>query len=128
MRLGAIVIDSDDSEKMADFYQKLLGWSIERQIFEDEKWIILKSENGESTPLVFQEISDYKKPRWPPTDGMQQQMLHLDFYVKADEFEIEIQRAISYGALLSEIQLSDSWKVMLDPAGHPFCIIPIPSI
>ena len=126
MELGAIVIDSNNSEELAGFYQKLLGWTVERQFLEGEKWIILKSADGTGTPLVFQEISDYQSPKWPPADGLQQQMLHLDFYIKADDLDSEIQHAISCGATMSETQLSGYWKVMLDPAGHPFCLIPLP--
>lgn len=126
MWLGAIVLDSGDSEELSDFYQNLLGWTKERQIFEDEKWIVVKSSNGKGTPLVFQEVADYERPKWPNIKGIQQQMLHLDFYVKEDDLDKEVNHAISCGAVLSEIQLSESWKVMFDPAGHPFCIIPLP--
>ncbi|MBE7721242.1 MAG: VOC family protein [Lacrimispora celerecrescens] len=126
MWLGAIVLDSGNSEELSDFYQKLLGWTKERQFFEDETWIIVKSSEGQGTPLVFQEVSDYAPPKWPAVKGVQQQMLHLDFYVKEADLDKEVSRAISCGAVLSEIQLSESWKVMLDPAGHPFCIIPLP--
>lgn len=126
MKLGAIVIDSSNSQRLSEFYQKLLGWTIESQLFDGEKWIVLKSDNAEGTPLVFQDVENYEKPIWPSADGMQQQMQHLDFYVRADDFDSEVKRAISCGAILSEIQLSKYWKVMLDPAGHPFCIIPIP--
>ena len=126
MRLGAIVIDSNNSEELSEFYQRLLGWAKEVQFFEGEKWIIVKSNNGEGIPLVFQEADDYIRPRWPSANGCQQQMQHLDFYVKADDLDVEIERAIACGAILSGIQLSEGWKVMIDPAGHPFCIIPIP--
>ena len=127
MILGAIVIDSNNSEALSEFYQRLLGWTKEIQFFEDEKWIIVKSTDGEGTPLVFQQVDNYKEPKWPSADGLQQQMMHLDFYVKADDFDSEVEHAISCGAILSEIQLSESWKVFIDPAGHPFCIIPLPA-
>ena len=126
MKLGAIVIDSDNSEKLSKFYQKLLGWTLECQMFEGEKWFVVKSKTGDGMPLVFQQVDNYKKPKWPSVDELQQQMLHLDFYVKSDNFESELKHAVSCGAVLSEIQLSKSWKVLLDPAGHPFCIIPLP--
>ncbi|MCL1918755.1 MAG: hypothetical protein FWG14_10635 [Peptococcaceae bacterium] len=126
MRLGAIVIDSGDAEELSAFYQKLLGWTIERQFFEGEKWVIVKSMDDGMSRLVFQEVADYKRPKWPSAEGLQQKMLHLDFYVKKDDFDNEVEHALSCGAALSEIQLSESWKVMLDPAGHPFCIVPLP--
>ena len=78
--------------------------------------------------MVFQQADDYKRPAWPSVDGFQQQMLHLDFYVKAVDFESEVSRAISYGAVPADVQLSESWKVLIDPAGHPFCIIPLPIV
>ena len=126
MKLDAVVLDSSNSEELADFYSKLLGWSKEVQFFDGDKWVIVKNSNGEGIPLVFQEISNYERPTWPSVSGSQQQMLHLDFYVQADDFDSEVSHAISCGATLSETQLSEHWKVFLDPAGHPFCIIPLP--
>ena len=119
MKLGAIVLDSNNSDEWASFYQKLLGWKKTRY---DDEWIIVSSENGEGTPLVFQENKNYKKPIWPSTSGEQQQMIHLDFYV--DHVEEAIKHALSCGAQVSEVQLSNDWQVLLDPAGHPFCILP----
>ena len=127
MKLGAIVIDSDNSEKLSEFYCKLLGWSKEIQYFEGDKWIIVSGDLGD-TPLVFQEVSDYQKPIWPPAAGQQQQMMHLDFYVKPEEFESKINHAISCGAILSEEQFfAEHLKVFFDPMGHPFCIMAVPN-
>lgn len=44
MILSSIVIDSDDVNKLADFYQKLLGW--EKKIYdhgEDGIWVTLRN-------------------------------------------------------------------------------------
>lgn len=123
MKMGAIVLDSDDSDMLSTFYQKLLGWKKEKP---DDEWIVLTEENGKGTPLVFQQIEHYQRPAWPAEPGRQQQMIHLDFYVKSDELDKAVEHALTCGAAMSEVQLSDDWKVMLDPAGHPFCIIPIP--
>lgn len=49
-------------------------------------------------------------------------MAHLDFHVA--DVEEGVKTALSCGATLSEIQFDDRWRVMLDPAGHPFCILP----
>ncbi|MCP1109537.1 VOC family protein [Ohessyouella blattaphilus] len=126
MRLGAIVLDSDNIDALSDFYAKLLGWKMNVQMHDGEKWITVIKDDFSETPLVFQENPDYRKPVWPPTKTEQQQMVHLDFYVKADEFEAKIAYAIECGATMAENQLSSDWKVMLDVSGHPFCIIPIP--
>lgn len=125
MRLGAIVIDSDNAEDLSDFYSKLLGWTKNIQIQNGEKWITVVKEDYTEIPIIIQENNDYIKPKWPSCVDKQQQMLHLDFYVSTDEFEIKIEHAIKCGAKKAENQFSDSWEVMLDPSGHPFCIIPI---
>ena len=125
MIIGAVTFDSGNSEELSDFYQKLLGWSKRHYNAGGENFIAVYSENGPGPRLVFQEVSNYEKPVWPLKQGLQQQMVHLDFYVTQDEYEPAIQHAISCGAIVSEEQLSGEWIVMLDPAGHPFCIGPI---
>lgn len=119
-RLGAIVLDSDDSEKLSDFYQKLLGWH-KRRI--DAEWIVVEQDDKNALHFFFQEVPEYQRPVWPATEGKQQQMQHLDFYV--DDLQKGIEHAIACGAVVSEVQFSDIWRVMLDPAGHPFCVIPV---
>lgn len=126
MKLGSIVIDSNNIEELSDFYAKLLGWTKKSQIEEGEKWVIVAKEDYSETPLVFQENLNYKKPNWPSNKEEQQQMVHLDFYVSMEEFDSKIKHAIKCGAKISENQFSGNWKVMFDPSGHPFCIIPIP--
>ena len=126
MKLGAIVLDSGDPEALAGFYSRLLGWKRERHDFEDEIWYVVKSEHGVGTPLVFQQADGYRRPQWPDEPGAQQQMLHLDFYVTAEKYKGEVEHAVACGATVSTVQLSASWTVLLDPAGHPFCVIPLP--
>lgn len=119
MKLGAIVLDSGDAETLASFYAQLLSWE---KIVYDAEWIIVKSKQNEGTPLVFQEIDGYTPPVWPATPGRQQQQQHLDFYV--DDVAAGVQHALACGATLAGTQLEDGWRVLLDPAGHPFCILP----
>ena len=127
MKLGAVVIDASNTEELSDFYSKLLGWSKEVQSYGGEKWITVSGDAGD-TPLVFQEISDYQRPIWPAVAGEQQQMMHLDFYVKPEEFDSKVSHAISCGATLSETQFfTEHMRVFLDPLGHPFCIIAVPN-
>lgn len=127
MRLGAIVIDSDNTELLSDFYKELLGWTKTSQDHDGEKWIIVAKVDYSETPLVFQENPDYHRPVWPSEPEAQQQMIHLDFYVSMDQFESKIEHALACGASELETPFNDGWRVMSDPAGHPFCIIPIPT-
>ena len=57
---------------------------------------------------------------WPEEPEAQQQMSHIDIAV--NDLEKAIGHAVQCGATIAEAQFSDNWKVMLDPAGHPFCL------
>ncbi|MDR2889257.1 MAG: hypothetical protein LBV33_05390 [Lachnospiraceae bacterium] len=129
MRLGEIVIDSDNIEELSGFYAQLLGWTKSSQIHEGEKWIIVAKEDYSEAPIIFQENPDYRRPKWPVDRSdkeAQQQMIHLDFYVTMTEFSGAVGHAIECGAQICATQFTDSWTVLIDPSGHPFCIIPIP--
>jgi len=126
MRMGAIVLDAFNPDELADFYSKLLGWTKEVQNTDEGNWIVVKSNKGEGLPLVFQYEPDYEPPQWPTEKGRQQQMQHLDFYLELCELDNQVKYALECGATLVEVQPSENWKVLLDPAGHPFCLIPIP--
>jgi catechol 2,3-dioxygenase-like lactoylglutathione lyase family enzyme len=120
MKLGCVTLDSRNAEEHADFYQKLLGWTM-RFTNTDEglKFVgLVNEENG--LTLLFQETSDYEPPVWPTETGRQQTMAHLDFHT--DDLEKDVNHAIACGAKPAETQYSDKWRVMIDPAGHPFCI------
>jgi len=119
MKLGCVTLNSPDAEEHADFYQRMLGWSIR---FSNEdggtKFVGLVNENGMC--LLFQEIDDFVRPVYPNKPGEPQSTAHIDFHT--DDIEKDVSTAIAYGAELSEVQYSDKWKVMIDPMGHPFCI------
>lgn len=117
-----VVLDSADSEALSAFYAKLLGWPRQEYAPEDE-WIVVKTGNRDGLPeLIFQQSEHYVPPVWPDEAGKQLQMMHLDFHV--EDVPEGVQHALSCGASLSPVQLDGRWRVMLDPAGHPFCILP----
>ena len=47
-------------------------------------------------------------------------MSHLDIAV--DDLEAAVSLAVEAGAVQAEHQPQDDVRVMLDPAGHPFCL------
>lgn len=53
-------------------------------------------------------------------------MTHLDFAV--NQLEEAVQYAVSCGATVAEQQFSEHWRVMIDPAGHPFCLCRMASL
>ena len=116
--IGTINMDCRDSEAMADFYGKLLGWEIK---WRDGTFIVLG--NPEAGPdISFEPYEDYEPPVWPEEPGEQWKMIHLDMSV--DDLEAAVSHAIAWGARLAEYQGRDDIRVMLDPAGHPFCLCP----
>nr|WP_231123471.1 VOC family protein [Nocardioides sambongensis] len=51
------------------------------------------------------------------------QQFHLDFRVP--DLESAVARAEGLGATVAAEQPEDAtWRVMLDPDGHPFCLCP----
>ena len=117
-----VVLDSGNSEELSAFYENLLGW-IRYPHRPDDEWIIVNNGKRDGFPeLIFQEIENYVRPVWPDTKDKQSQMMHLDFHV--EDIEEGVKHALACGAEFAPIQLEDDWRVMLDPAGHPFCILP----
>ena len=70
--------------------------------------------------LGFQTSPEYIRPTWPPQDGEQQMMMHLD--IEVDDLESAVADAVDAGATVAEFQPQDNVRVMLDPVGHPFCL------
>jgi len=121
IKLGTVVLDCPDIEALSDFYIRLLGW--EKDDVEEGDWLSIRSLSG-GVRLGFQTNPDYVPPVWPEEPEKQQQMLHVDFEVRGrDGLERAVRRAVSCGAKRAEIQYSDEWVVMIDPAGHPFCFV-----
>jgi hypothetical protein len=70
--------------------------------------------------LATQTVADYQRPTWPNADTAQQMMMHLDFEV--DDLAAAVAHALELGAQEAQFQPQDHVRVLLDPAGHPFCL------
>ncbi len=125
MIIGAVTIDSDNAEALSTFYQKLLGWEKGSNTEDGQTFIFLYDKAGRGPLLVFQEDPDYERPVWPAEPGKQQTMAHLDFFMTKAEYHGAVEHALACGATKAPVQYSEGWTVMLDPAGHPFCIDPV---
>jgi hypothetical protein len=101
---------------LAAFYSELLGWTIGH---EEPGTTVLVAPQG-SVYVVFQEAHDYRRPVWPPEDDQQRPMMHLDFQVA--DLDEAVASAIGLGATLAGHQPQENVRVLLDPAGHPFCL------
>lgn len=120
IKMYACTLDCKDPYALAQFYAALLKWEIP---FHDADWACVGAPGaaqGAYPGLTFQRNPAYQPPVWPDEPGAQQQMVHLDFAV--NDLEQAVQHAAACGAKLADRQFSDAWRVMLDPAGHPFCL------
>lgn len=111
-----VVLDAPDVAQLATFYSELRGWKVHHQDDDDASL-----DPGEGVAyLNIQRNPEYARPTWPSRPGNQQMMLHLDFEVT--DLEMEVQRALRLGAELPSSQPQENVRVLLDPAGHPFCL------
>lgn len=125
--LDLIVLDCPDALVLGRFYADLLGWSVEDGA--DRDWTTLVPPGGGVTPerpdgrptLAFQRIDDWVEPTWP--GGAHPQQFHLDFAVT--DIDAAEPAAVALGARVHDHQPSEtgSFRVYLDPAGHPFCFV-----
>jgi hypothetical protein len=114
-RLASISLDCADAVVLAAFYASLLGMS---QAFAAEDGHFVALSDG-SMYLSFVRTDDYAPPNWPETGQLQQ--MHLDLAVH--DLEVSVGAAVALGARIAEHQPNpDGWRVMIDPAGHPFCL------
>jgi len=109
-------LEAPDPAALARFYSDLLGWPIGH---EEPDAAILAPPQG-SVYIVFQQATDYRPPVWPPADGAQRPMMHFDFQV--GDLEAAVADAVALGASVADHQPQANVRVLLDPAGHPFCL------
>ena len=111
-----VVLDAPDVAVLTRFYSELRGWPIWKQDDDDAALDL-----GEGVAyLSIQRNPDHVRPVRPAVPGRQQMMLHLDFEVT--DLAAEVERAVGLGAEMPEHQPQDDVRVLLDPAGHPFCL------
>ncbi|HEY4627177.1 MAG TPA: VOC family protein [Blastococcus sp.] len=114
--LTATVLDTPDPRGLARFYQRLLGWPLGT---DDPEWATLRPDGG-GAGLSFQLEEKHVPPVWPAGDGDPRMQLHLD--IEVDDLEAAVAVAVGGGATVADFQPQDDVRVLLDPAGHPFCL------
>jgi predicted enzyme related to lactoylglutathione lyase len=123
-RLDLVVLDCPDPRALGRFYAEVLGWGIES---DDGDWVTVEPPGGVAPDhpqgairLGFQQVEHYQPPTWP--EGPRPQHFHLDFDVP--DIDAAEPAVLAAGATVHEHQPSESgsFRVYLDPAGHPFCL------
>ena len=118
--LSVVALDCPDPVALAEFYSRVTGLAVEPlgDLSADQvSWIELVSE-GRPT-IGFQKIDGFVAPMWP--EGTVPQQLHLDFAV--DDLDEGEAHVLAAGATKTEVQPGRTFRVYLDPVGHPFCLV-----
>jgi hypothetical protein len=127
MRISGPVLGSADPLALAGFYERLLGWPMTERAGPraadrpGDGWARLWSPTGDFK-MEFQWEEGFRRPVWPTQPDEQQMSMHLDIAV--EDLASGVAWALECGATLAEHQPQDGVRVMLDPAGHPFCLFP----
>jgi len=126
-KLDLVIVDCPDAQVLAQFYGAVLGWATEDGASRD--WAVLAPPGGGITPdnpdgrtaLAFQRIDDWVEPTWP--GGAHPQQMHLD--LATPDMDASEKAVLAAGARKHDHQPSTNggFRVYLDPAGHPFCLI-----
>ncbi|WP_018253654.1 MULTISPECIES: VOC family protein [Salinispora] len=113
-RYVAVTFDCPDPIALARFYSSALGLPI---TYSSDEFALLGEEGVPG--LGFSRLAGYTPPTWP--DPSQEKQAHLDLAV--DDLDAAQTRLLALGATEPPTQPQpDRWRVLLDPAGHPFCI------
>jgi hypothetical protein len=106
-------LDCADPVVLAEFWAAMLGGEV---AFAHPTAV------GIRTPWVWIaaiKVDDHRPPTWPGSDVPKQ--IHLDLDV--DDLLQAVADAESLGAVSAEFQPAPELRrIMLDPAGHPFCL------
>jgi catechol-2,3-dioxygenase len=114
--MRSVVLDCPHPRALAEFYQGVLGGEISSV---EDDWVVL---TVDGLRLAFQLAEEFAAPTWPT--GERPQQFHLDLTV--DTVDAGEAQVLALGATKHAFQpgeaAGDSFRVYLDPAGHPFCL------
>ena len=112
-RFPSFILDCDDPGRLAEFYGTMLDWKTSS----DDKWGEVRNAAGDQC-ICFQRVEQYQPPKWPGQDVPQQ--MHMD--VMVEDLDAGEHAVLELGATKAEHQPGATFRVFLDPAGHPFCL------
>jgi len=112
-RSGFESLDCADPLTLAEFWAAILGGDI---MFSSAETVDVRTDWVWPSAM---KVSGYISPTWP--EGEVPKQIHLDLAVT--DLQSAVTEAERLGAKIAPIQpVLDRWRVLFDPAGHPFCL------
>jgi len=114
IRWLSIDFDCSDPAELARFYRDALDLPV---LYSTDEFVLLGRDGAPG--LGFVRVPDYRPPTWP--DPAQGKQAHLELGV--DDLDSAQARVLALGAVTAPVQPHpEERRIMLDPAGHPFCL------
>jgi predicted enzyme related to lactoylglutathione lyase len=110
--IGMVSIDCADAAVAAEFWTGLAGWT---EVMSGDGYAML---DAGGVRIGFGSVPDYEPPAWPNPNGSKQ--FHFD--LACEDISATEQRAVELGATVVDPQPGETWRVLIDPSGHPFCL------
>lgn len=108
-----ITLDCAEPEVLAQFWSAMLDGTI---VFSTASAVGVRSQ---AVRIAAMRVPDYRPPTWP--DGDVPKQIHLDLAVA--DLDAASAEAVRCGAAPASFQPApEARRVLLDPAGHPFCL------
>jgi len=119
----SVTIMAPAPRELAAFYATLLDGAVTASDPpragepEDAGWAQVRTGGG---TLNFEYEKQWRTPAWPAEPDRQFASQHLDLHVQ--DLAQATEWAQQCGAHLAEVQPQTDVRVLIDPAGHPFCL------
>lgn len=107
-----VTLDSSDAARDATFWSAVLGWDV---VHSEAAYAMVQ---GPGIAFGFGTLPDHEPPTWPNEHGTKQ--FHFDLAV--EDLDTAAEQCVELGAVLPDVQPGETWRVLLDPSGHPFCL------
>jgi hypothetical protein len=108
-----VTLDSAAPQPVAEFWAAMLDGEL---VFATEQAVGVRAEQLWLSAI---HVDGYRPPTWP--DDAVPKQIHLDLDV--EDLEAAVAAAERLGAVATEFQPApEARRIMLDPAGHPFCL------
>jgi hypothetical protein len=112
-RIGSVSLDCADPQALAAFWAGLVGGDV---VFSSDDFVAVQTDR---VWLSAVRVAGYRPPTWPGDEMAKQ--IHLDLAVA--DLDAAQAEAVRLGAAVAPVQPSpERWRVLIDPAGHPFCL------